>query len=110
MKGVYQSIRAAHVSSCIASDYPACLIFKGAHLVVNVDVSNTTFWSEAPLHILAVQVTKAANADDLVHKCKKVTKGVGMEPVESAAFKELRKLKKNKVWAVHRGPGERKLV
>lgn len=82
------------------------LTLKGARLVVNVDVSNTTFWSEAPLHILAVQVTRAASADDLVHKCKKVARQSGEEPSESAAFKDLRKLKKNKVWAVHR-PGER---
>ena len=77
--------------------------------MVNADVSNTTFWSEAPLHILATQVTGASNPNDLVHKCKKVTKGPGMPPVESMAFKELRKLKKNKVWAVHRA-GERKSI
>ncbi|KAA6409085.1 MAG: eukaryotic translation initiation factor 2c [Lasallia pustulata] len=93
MKGVYQSIRAAH----------------GAHLVVNADVSNTTFWSEAPLHILATQVTGASNPNDLVHKCKKVTKGFGQQPVESPAFKDLRKLKKIKVWAIHRA-GEREKV
>ena len=91
---------------CIDHTY---LILKGAHLVVNVDVSNTTFWSEAPLHILAAQVARTASVDDLVHKCKKVAKGSGQEPVESAAFKDLRKLKKNKVWAVHR-PEERKSI
>lgn len=77
--------------------------------MVNVDVSNTTFWSEAPLHILASQVTGINNVDDLVHKCKKVVRGPGQEPVESPAFKDLRKLKKNKVWAIHR-PEERKLI
>lgn len=90
-KGVYQSIRAVADGAG-----------KG-RLSVNVDVANGTFWTEQPLHLAAVQVCKQRDIGSLTQ---------GLKPVqnnkESPLFKSgLRRMRKIRVYASHRGSEEK---
>jgi eukaryotic translation initiation factor 2C len=90
MKGVYQSIRAAH----------------GGQMVVNVDVSNAVFWNESSIMNLAREVTKANSMQDLVQKLQpvKLRHDAGFQP--SNGMIQVRKLKKNDFYVRHKERNE----
>ena len=83
-KGCYASLR-------IAAN-PA----GNGRLSVNVDVANGTFWSASPLHVAAVHLTNRRDVADLVQNLKQ-----GGDRGRSAM--DLRKLRKIRVLAKHRG-------
>ncbi|TKA61731.1 hypothetical protein B0A49_11611, partial [Cryomyces minteri] len=85
-KGVYQSIRAVHSVG-------------GARLSVNVDVANGTFWTESSLHIAAKDVCRARDLPQLVALLK--------GEKETPAFRALRRLRKLRVYGIHRGAAEK---
>jgi hypothetical protein len=61
MKGVYQSIRLAHVSIRMLSQMKDMLRTPsiGNRLIVNLDVSNGTFWTESTLWTTVLAMTKS---------------------------------------------------
>lgn len=90
MKGVYQSIRLAH----------------GNRLIVNLDVSNGTFWTESPLWTTVLAMTRCADTHDIAHKMKDVITDASRTPpimAESPQRRELRRLKKVAFYIKHRG-------
>ena len=86
MKGVYQSIRAAQC--------------KG--LVINVDVSNSTFWHESTFLQLGLQMTGADSYENLGVKLRPLTNVHGGTR-ESPFFVQLKRLSKNEFTVKHRG-------
>ncbi|KAH9826384.1 putative argonaute family protein [Teratosphaeria destructans] len=84
-KGVYQSIHVVHGAN-------------GGVLSVNVDVANGTFWTAQPLSLAAFQITGKSNVTDLANACRQGEKG----PVGQ----NLKKLRKLRVFAKHRGAGK----
>ncbi len=93
MKGVYQSIRAA----------------EGRKLVVNVDVSNTTFWHETSISQLALLITGATNMLDVTNRLRSVKSGGASNAMkESIHFAALRRLCKNDMFVRFRNatPGK----
>ncbi|KAI9877191.1 MAG: hypothetical protein M1830_004561 [Pleopsidium flavum] len=90
MKGVYQSIRLAH----------------GNRLIVNLDVSNGTFWTESTLWTTVLAMTNSQDIHQLEFKMKDVAKDLTANPVvwmDSEARRELRRLKKVAFYVKHRG-------
>lgn len=90
MKGVYQSIRAAH----------------GGQMVVNVDVSNSVFWNESSIMNLAREVTKANSMQDLVQKLQPVKLRQDAPFQDSNGMIQVRKLKKNEFYVRHKNRNE----
>ncbi|KAI9710577.1 MAG: hypothetical protein M1820_002713 [Bogoriella megaspora] len=88
-KGVYQSIRPVHSPN-------------GARLSVNVDVSNGTFWTESPVHLLAKEVCRARDLNDLVAKLRPQTDSHGNRK-ESPGFTNLKRMRKLGITVTHRG-------
>jgi len=86
MKGVYQSIRAAQCKT----------------LVVNVDVSNSTFWHESSFAQLAFQVTGLNDIDTLAVRLRPLKNVHGGERV-SPHFAQVKRLAKNEFVVRHRG-------
>ena len=78
-------------------------LLQGSRLVINVDVSNTTFWSEGGIDMIACQMTGCSNPHDLAIKCRKVVRSLGEPETESPTFKDLRKLRKSQFYARYRG-------
>jgi eukaryotic translation initiation factor 2C len=78
-KGVYQSLRLVHPG----------------RLAVNLDVANGTFWSANRLHLSAVQVCGARDVSDL--------SGLLSRGEASRAGQQLKRMKKVRVFASHRG-------
>ena len=88
MKGVYQSIRLAH----------------GNRLVVNLDVSNGTFWTESLIWTTVLAMLRAADTNDIAAKMKDVVTDFNKgTKVESPQRRELRRLKKVAFYVKHRG-------
>lgn len=85
-KGVYASLRMVHIGEG-----------KEPGLSVNVDVANTTFWTETRLHITSMQI---ANARDGNHLAQMLAAGKNRIP--TTAFDSLRKLRKVWVYTPHR--------
>ena len=76
-KGVYASMRIVHGISASSR----------AHLSVNVDVANGTFWTESALHDAAVALAGRRDVSDLVNALKH-----GSESSAGRALKKMRKL------------------
>lgn len=78
--------------------------------MVNVDVSNTTFWHETAVSQLAMQITQASSMQDCINKCRQVraseTNGDAMK--ESYHFAALRRLQKNNIKVLFRGASDGK--
>lgn len=78
--------------------------------MVNVDVSNTTFWHETVVSQLALLITGANSMQDCVNKIKQVpashTNGDAMK--ESYHFAALRRLQKNNIKVFFRGASDGK--
>jgi eukaryotic translation initiation factor 2C len=86
MKGVYQSIRAA----------------QGRHLVINVDVSNTCFWHQQVITVLAFQLCECTGMDQVGNAIQPVQARGGVMR-ESPAFTALKRLHKNEFRVQWRG-------
>ncbi|PYH41337.1 putative eukaryotic translation initiation factor eIF-2C4 [Aspergillus saccharolyticus JOP 1030-1] len=86
-KGVYQAIRPA--------------LNRG--LIVNIDVSNTCFWSRCGVMQVAIAVLDARDIQEVIHRCEPVSDKHG-GTTESPGFYEVhRKLKKLVVQAHYKG-------
>ncbi|KAK8222085.1 Protein argonaute [Zalaria obscura] len=84
-KGVYQSMRIAHKVG-------------GNHgLTVNVDVANGIFWTAAPLQTVIISLLGARNENDIVGKLRPVN------GKEARAWTDLKRIRKLRVTAGHRG-------
>ena len=86
MKGVYQSIRAAQCKN----------------LVVNVDVSNTTFWHQSTLLYLAFQMCGHDDVTTLHIKMRPLL-DVHNRPRDSPSFIQVKRLAKNEFTVNHKG-------
>lgn len=111
LKGVYQSIRMAEVFS------PTLLGFEnhwqaaqGGKLVINADVSNSTFWKDSTLAILTKEIVKASRMEDVPSKIKPIQGGGATGAMrESPSFGALRRLCKNEIKIKHRGSSKCKM-
>jgi eukaryotic translation initiation factor 2C len=108
-KGMYQSIRVAHVSypwlhgqSVICQSHFTNEIFQPGRLVVNIDVSNACFWARISLMGAALEIFKYRDPQHLAWETKPKPDGLGGR-VESEGFKKLRRLRKLIVRANYRG-------
>ncbi|KAL9121776.1 MAG: hypothetical protein Q9187_001664 [Circinaria calcarea] len=86
MKGVYQSIRAA----------------QGGKLIVNVDVSNSTFWGPWKLTVLAAAACGSNGIGDLSRATQKTEKTQGAAKTDHIFMMKLRKLNKAKFHVICR--------
>lgn len=78
--------------------------------MVNVDVSNTTFWHETAISQLAMLITGANSMQDCINKCRQVKASpTGSAMKESYHFAALRRLQKNDMKVLFRGASESKL-
>lgn len=93
MKGIYQSIRVAQVSGHRFVVNFILMQGQGGKMVVNVDVSNSTFWGNWSMHAV---VPAAAGTVPLetIHRIQKVQKKDGSPFMDSKAMVQLRRLKK----------------
>ena len=79
---------------------------QGGRLIVNVDVSNSVFYGDWPMEIMATQITGNANTLECGEKSKKIqTTFMGKEK-ESLTFLKLKKLKKIRFKVRYRGASE----
>lgn len=118
MKGIYQSIRAAQLRS--SSDIfrpPSPLIvadrfskiFQGQHRVVNVDVSNTTFWHETTLSLLTYLLINEGESHDEMYNRMALLPVTATSPAQdSSYFANPRRLQKNEIKVDFRNAGESK--
>ncbi len=83
-------------------------MIQGKRLVVNVDVSNTTFWHETAVSQLAYQITGAATYLDMINMIQPIKATAYMPAHESPYFAALRRLHKNEIKVRFRGAGEGK--
>ena len=72
-------------------------------MVVNVDVSNAVFWNEQSLMNAARELTGCHSYGDLANKSKQTKKSIDHPLADSAAMREMRKLKKNEIFVRHKG-------
>lgn len=83
---------------------------QGKSLVVNVDVSNTTFWHTTAMSQLALLITDCSDMIDLAEKCKPIENNPPREPGthESPQFQALKRLQKNEFFVQFRNcpPGK----
>ena len=85
MKGVYQSIRAAH----------------GKSMIVNVDVSNAVFWNETSIMNLCRDLVGARSMQDLVPRLQPFRPSIDAPLKLSNGMIQVRKLKKNEFYVKH---------
>lgn len=74
--------------------------------MVNLDVSNGTFWTESIVWTTVLAITRAADTSDIAEKMKDVVTDFTKTPptkVESFHRRELRRLKKVAFYIKHRG-------
>ena len=76
--------------------------------MVNVDVSNSTFWGNWQMHIVAVQLTGATDFYDLGNHVQPIKKTYISPFTEAPFMRDLKKLKKTRFYVKHRGLAERK--
>ena len=75
---------------------------QGKHLVINVDVSNTCFWHQQVITVLAYQLAECTGMDMVGQAIKPVEVRGGVFR-ESGAFTALRRLHKNEFRVNWRG-------
>lgn len=99
MKGVYQSIRAAQVylilESCSGLAQSTNFL-QGGKLIVNVDVSNSTFWGPWKLTVLGAAACGYNGIADLHRATEKIEKTQGAKKSDHVYMVKLRKLHKTK--------------
>lgn len=79
--------------------------------MVNVDVSNTTFWHETSVSQLAMLITGANSMQDCLNLCRAVPSVPGSNTMkESYHAAALRRLNKNNVRVLFRGASDGKLI
>lgn len=88
MKGVFQSIRT----------------YQGGRLGLNVDVSNGSFWQHNHLVYVVSQMTRSRDLTDFMRKIADVQlRPDNPKKSDSAAWKDLKRLKRLGVYPRHRG-------
>lgn len=75
--------------------------------MINVDVSNSTFWKDSGLHILAKEITGAKSVEYIPALIKSIPGGGPTGALrESPQFGALRRLCKNEIRIMHRNCSE----
>ena len=87
VKGIYQTIRVAH----------------GGKLVVNVDVSNTCFWGDWPVHIIARQVVGLGTILEIGTHYQKTKESFRDREKTSLTMARLMKMRKLRFHVDYRG-------